>query len=188
MRRFARSEKFSRQRHVTQGGREPHARQPTAGQRLRLPRLQLAAGTARVLAQGRNDQSFFGLHQLSVIGAFPCCDRRWTEAGQVAQRQVGGLRVGDDAHVDLFEPARARALVVGIALEHRALLLVERDHLVLTRTHRLVAELGTALLDGFGRPLAISVPVPAQRFEDVREDVAKRLRDFREKIKTVVRK
>lgn len=51
-----------------------------------------------------------------------------------------------------------------------------------------ICAVGTALLDGFGRPLAISVPVPAQRFDDVRDDVAKKLRDFRERIKAVVRK
>ena len=51
-----------------------------------------------------------------------------------------------------------------------------------------ICAVGTALLDGFGRPLAISVPVPAQRFDDVRDDVAKKLRDFRERIKGVVRK
>ena len=51
-----------------------------------------------------------------------------------------------------------------------------------------ICAIGTALLDGFGRPVAISVPVPAQRFDDVQADVAARLREFREKIKAVVRK
>ena len=51
-----------------------------------------------------------------------------------------------------------------------------------------ISAVGTALLDAFGRPVAISVPVPQQRFEDVREEVSKKLRDFREKIKAVIRK
>lgn len=51
-----------------------------------------------------------------------------------------------------------------------------------------ISAVGTALLDAFGRPVAISVPVPQQRFEDVREEVTRKLREFREKIKGVIRK
>ena len=49
-----------------------------------------------------------------------------------------------------------------------------------------ICAVGTALLDASGRPVAISVPVPAQRFADVRADVAKKLLGFRERIKGVV--
>lgn len=51
-----------------------------------------------------------------------------------------------------------------------------------------ICAIGTALLDGFGRPVAISVPVPVQRFAEAREALAEKLHHFREKIKPVVRR
>lgn len=101
-----------------------------------------------------------------------------------------------------FAPEDAEELIEKSLAEHpdhglknRAALMRELDE---TRATKIAFDLGehgegicaigTALLDGFGRPIAISVPTPAQRFEDVREEVAMKLRDFREKIKAVVRK
>lgn len=106
------------------------------------------------------------------------------------------------AILSCFSPDDADDLIDKSLAEHPAHKLKNRKALLReleeTRASKLAYDLGehgegicaigTALLDGFGRPLAISVPVPAQRFEDVREDVAKKLREFRERIKAVVRK
>ena len=45
---------------------------------------------------------------------------------------------------------------------------------------------GTALLDGFGRPLAISIPVPAQRFAHQKQMLERTLLGFREEIKRLL--
>ncbi|MDF2115021.1 IclR family transcriptional regulator [Roseiarcaceae bacterium H3SJ34-1] len=45
---------------------------------------------------------------------------------------------------------------------------------------------GTALLDAFGRPLAISIPVPAQRFAQQKPMLERTLLNFREQIKKLL--
>jgi DNA-binding IclR family transcriptional regulator len=45
---------------------------------------------------------------------------------------------------------------------------------------------GTALLDAFGRPLAISIPVPAQRFAQQKPMLERTLLSFREQIKKLL--
>jgi DNA-binding IclR family transcriptional regulator len=49
-----------------------------------------------------------------------------------------------------------------------------------------ISALGTALLDLFGRPIAISIPVPSQRFAEQRDALAQSLLAFRERIKGIV--
>lgn len=49
-----------------------------------------------------------------------------------------------------------------------------------------ISALGTALLDLFGRPVAISIPVPSQRFPEQREDLSHKLLAFRERIKGII--
>ncbi|MDB5650338.1 MAG: putative transcriptional regulatory protein [Hyphomicrobiales bacterium] len=75
----------------------------------------------------------------------------------------------------------------------RAALLAELDGI--RRTHLAVdleehgegiSALGTALLDLFGRPIAISIPVPSQRFAEQRDGLAKSLLAFRKRIKGIV--
>jgi DNA-binding IclR family transcriptional regulator len=46
-----------------------------------------------------------------------------------------------------------------------------------------ISAIGTALLDMFGRPLAISIPVPSQRFEEQRVMLASQLKAFRDRLK-----
>lgn len=101
-----------------------------------------------------------------------------------------------------FSPDDAEELIDKSLAEHPAHKLKNRKALLReleeTRATKLaydrgehgegICAIGTALLDGFARPLAISVPVPSQRFDDVREDVAIKLREFRERMKAVVRK
>ncbi len=49
-----------------------------------------------------------------------------------------------------------------------------------------ICAVGTALLDSFGRPAAISIPVPAQRFAETRDLLCQKLLEFREKIKPML--
>lgn len=45
---------------------------------------------------------------------------------------------------------------------------------------------GAALLDAYGRPLAISIPVPEQRFAQQRDALAQKLLDFRERVRRIL--
>ena len=45
---------------------------------------------------------------------------------------------------------------------------------------------GTALLDSYGRPVAISIPVPEQRFAQQRPILEKALLNFRERMKKLL--
>lgn len=49
-----------------------------------------------------------------------------------------------------------------------------------------ISAIGIALLDVFGRPIAVSIPTPSQRFEEQREQLAAHLKAFRKRIKAVV--
>jgi DNA-binding IclR family transcriptional regulator len=49
-----------------------------------------------------------------------------------------------------------------------------------------ISALGTALLDVFGRPIAISIPVPSQRFAEQRSELSRQLLAFRERVKAIV--
>lgn len=51
-----------------------------------------------------------------------------------------------------------------------------------------ISAVGTALLDVFGRPLAISIPVPSQRFEEQRALLAAELTGFRERLKSTLKR
>ena len=49
-----------------------------------------------------------------------------------------------------------------------------------------ISAIGIALLDVFGRPIAVSIPVPSQRFEEQRAQLAFQLKAFRKRIRAVV--
>jgi DNA-binding IclR family transcriptional regulator len=49
-----------------------------------------------------------------------------------------------------------------------------------------ISAVGTALLDVYGRPVAVSIPAPTQRFQREREALSGSLARFREKVKTIV--
>ena len=49
-----------------------------------------------------------------------------------------------------------------------------------------ISAIGTAFIDIFGRPIAISVPVPSKRFAEQRELLAERMLVFRNKIRTLL--
>lgn len=51
-----------------------------------------------------------------------------------------------------------------------------------------ISAIGTALLDVFGRPIAISIPVPSQRFEEQRGLLAGQLTAFRERLKATLKR
>lgn len=51
-----------------------------------------------------------------------------------------------------------------------------------------ITAVGTALLDWFGRPIAISIPTPSLRFADRRDEITARLLQFREHVKDVMRR
>jgi DNA-binding IclR family transcriptional regulator len=51
-----------------------------------------------------------------------------------------------------------------------------------------ITAVGTALLDWFGRPIAISVPTPSLRFAGRQNEIIARLLQFRERVKDVLRR
>lgn len=51
-----------------------------------------------------------------------------------------------------------------------------------------ICAIGTAMLDVLGRPVAISIPVPQQRFAEARESLARKLLAFRETIRPLLEK
>ena len=76
---------------------------------------------------------------------------------------------------------------------HRAKLHAELDEI--RRTHLAydleehgagISAMGIALLDVFGRPIAVSIPTPSQRFEEQRAQLALQLKAFRKRIRAVV--
>jgi len=78
-------------------------------------------------------------------------------------------------------------------IRNRKKLLAELDEI--RRTHLAydleehgdgISAIGIALLDVFGRPVAVSIPTPSQRFDEQREQLAAQLKAFRKRIKPVV--
>ena len=51
-----------------------------------------------------------------------------------------------------------------------------------------ITAVGTALLDWFGRPIAVSIPIPSLRFADRQDEISARLLQFRERVKGVLRR
>jgi DNA-binding IclR family transcriptional regulator len=51
-----------------------------------------------------------------------------------------------------------------------------------------ITVVGTALLDWFGRPIAISVPTPSLRFAGRQDEIVARLLQFRERVREVLRR
>jgi DNA-binding IclR family transcriptional regulator len=51
-----------------------------------------------------------------------------------------------------------------------------------------ITAVGTALLDWFGGPIAISIPIPSLRFADRQDEITARLLHFREPVKGVLRR
>jgi DNA-binding IclR family transcriptional regulator len=49
-----------------------------------------------------------------------------------------------------------------------------------------ISAIGTALIDHFGRPVAVSIPVPTQRFLENRDDLAERLLGFRRRVESIL--
>lgn len=49
-----------------------------------------------------------------------------------------------------------------------------------------ISAIGIALLDVFGRPIAVSIPTPSQRFAEQKDEIARQLKAFRKRIKAVV--
>jgi DNA-binding IclR family transcriptional regulator len=49
-----------------------------------------------------------------------------------------------------------------------------------------IGAVGVATLDSFGRPIAVSVPAPTQRFAARRDELAKALVAFRDKMRAIV--
>jgi DNA-binding IclR family transcriptional regulator len=49
-----------------------------------------------------------------------------------------------------------------------------------------ISAVGVAVLDAFGRPVAVSIPAPTDRFNDRRELLARALSAFREKLRSIV--
>lgn len=49
-----------------------------------------------------------------------------------------------------------------------------------------ISAVGVAMLDAFGRPIAVSIPAPTQRFDAQREALVSALANFREKMRNII--
>jgi len=49
-----------------------------------------------------------------------------------------------------------------------------------------ISAIGTAMIDHFGRPVAVSIPVPTQRFLENRDRLAERLLGFRRRVEAIL--
>jgi DNA-binding IclR family transcriptional regulator len=99
-----------------------------------------------------------------------------------------------------FDPNDAAALIDKSLAEHHDYPLADRAKLLreleVTRRKHLAFDLaehgvgicavGIAMLDPFGRPVAVSIPAPSHRFAAQREALMQSLLNFREKLRVIV--
>ena len=128
--------------------------------------------------------------------------------GLARRQQQLGASGGERLRGDRSEGAgsasdgHAALLIEKSVAEHGDYPLVDRRKLVreldaTRRTHLAfdlgehgqgISALGVAMLDTFGRPVAVSVPAPTHRFEAQRETLAEALSRFRSKMRTIIRR
>ena len=128
--------------------------------------------------------------------------RRLVALSAVGERFPLHCTANGKAILACFSPQDAGELIDKSLAEHPGFpladrLALERELDETRRTHLAfdieehgegISAIGTALLDVFGRPIAISIPVPSQRFEEQRELLASQLNGFRNRLKSTVKR
>lgn len=92
-------------------------------------------------------------------------------------RLVEKSRAEHPAHVPP-DPLKLSREIEGVRRKHLAFDLGEHDHGI--------SAVGVAVLDAFGRPVAVSIPAPTHRFEAERDALAAALLRFRGKMQSIL--
>jgi DNA-binding IclR family transcriptional regulator len=125
---------------------------------------------------------------------------RLTALSAVGERFPLHCTANGKAVLACFSPEESAELIEKSLNEHPDYPLVNRKRLMdelndIRRTHLAydleehgagISAIGTAIIDHFGRPVAVSIPVPTQRFLENRDSLAERLLDFRKRVEKIL--
>ncbi|HEY8578311.1 MAG TPA: IclR family transcriptional regulator [Beijerinckiaceae bacterium] len=126
--------------------------------------------------------------------------RRLIALSSIGERFPLHCTANGKAILSCFSDEDAAALVARSAAEHPehkppALKALMREIARIRQTHVAydieehgegISAAGVALLDVFGRPFAVSIPAPAQRFAEHKDAITERLLAFRERLKPLI--
>ena len=125
---------------------------------------------------------------------------RLTALSAVGERFALHCTANGKAMLACFSPEESVELIEKSLAEHPDYPLLNRKRLMdelndIRRTHLAydleehgagISAIGTAVIDHFGRPVAVSIPVPTQRFLENRDGLADRLLDFRRRVEKIL--
>lgn len=125
---------------------------------------------------------------------------RLTALSAVGERFPLHCTANGKAVLACFSPEESTELIEKSLVEHPDYPLVNRRRLLdelndIRRAHLAydleehgagISAIGTAIIDHFGRPVAVSIPVPTQRFLENRDNLAERLLDFRRRVEKIL--
>ncbi|MBR0755254.1 IclR family transcriptional regulator [Bradyrhizobium jicamae] len=125
---------------------------------------------------------------------------RLTALSAVGERFPLHCTANGKAILACFSPEESTELIEKSLTDHPDYPLANRKRLMdelndIRRTHLAydleehgtgISAIGTALLDHFGRPVAVSIPVPTQRFLENRDGFAERLIGFRRRVEGIL--
>ncbi|NOJ45961.1 IclR family transcriptional regulator [Bradyrhizobium archetypum] len=125
---------------------------------------------------------------------------RLTALSAVGERFPLHCTANGKAVLACFSPEESSELIEKSLAEHPDFPLANRKRLMdelsdIRRTHLAydleehgtgISAIGTAVIDHFGRPVAVSIPVPTQRFLEHRDGLAERLLGFRRRVEGVL--
>jgi DNA-binding IclR family transcriptional regulator len=126
--------------------------------------------------------------------------QRLTALSAVGERFPLHCTANGKAVLACFSPDEAEELIEKSLAEHPGHPLANRKRLMdelndIRRAHLAydleehgagISAIGTAVLDHFGRPVAVSIPVPTQRFLENRDALAERLLGFRRGVEGIL--
>ncbi|MCK1394350.1 IclR family transcriptional regulator [Bradyrhizobium sp. 1] len=126
--------------------------------------------------------------------------QRLTALSSVGERFPLHCTANGKAILACFSPDESIELIEKSLAEHPEYALASRkrltDELNDTRRAHLaydleehgagISAIGTAMIDHFGRPIAVSIPVPTQRFLENRDRLAERLLSFRRRVEPIL--
>jgi DNA-binding IclR family transcriptional regulator len=126
--------------------------------------------------------------------------RRLTALSAVGERFPLHCTANGKAVLSCFSPEDSEELIEKSLAEHPDYPLANRKRLIdelndIRRTHLAydleehgagISAIGTAVIDHFGRPVAVSIPVPTQRFLENRDAFAEKLLGFRRRVEGIL--
>ncbi len=126
--------------------------------------------------------------------------RRLTALSAVGERFPLHCTANGKAVLSCFSPEESEELIEKSLAEHPDFPLANRKRLIdelndIRRTHLAydleehgagISAIGTAVIDHFGRPVAVSIPVPTQRFLENRDAFAEKLLGFRRRVEGIL--